>query len=161
LHVIGFHRAISLLLGNKVEMVEPSPHGKTIASVSRVFQVPSVIRLQRYVHVPQRHATWSRRGVLARDHYICQYCGARLSQREATVDHVISQRLCRETGQPANTWTNTVASCHACQKRKGGRSIHAAGMRFHDTRFEPKTPRVSYLVFTSEILPEWKPYIQV
>ncbi len=160
LRLIALPRALTLLFSGKAEVVETRP-GRAIATVNRALPRPSVIVLKRYVHVPQRHATWSRRGVLLRDHYTCQYCGARMSHRDATVDHVVPQWLCRETGQPASTWTNTVASCRACQARKGGRAIHEAGMHFFDPNFEPKIPRTSYLVLTSEILPEWRQYIQV
>ena len=129
LHIVNYRRAVSLLVGNKVEVVEPG-NGKVIASATHRIAVPSVIKLRRYVNVPQRHATWSRHNVLVRDHYTCQYCGSKLRMREATIDHVIPQWKCKTTGQPANTWTNTVAACSVCQSRKGGRALHEAGMKF-------------------------------
>ncbi|CAG0941222.1 hypothetical protein ANRL1_00453 [Anaerolineae bacterium] len=160
LRLIALPRALTLVFSGKAEIVETQP-GKLITSVSRALPRPSVICLKRYVHVPQRHATWSRRGVLIRDNYTCQYCGMRMTHRDATVDHVVPQWICKKTGLPTNTWTNTVASCRACQSRKGGRAIHEAGMHFYNSEFEPKIPRATYLVLTSEILPEWKQYIQV
>lgn len=160
LRLIGLPRALTLVFAGKADVIETRP-GRTITSPSRSLPFPSVVCLRRYVHVPQRHATWSRRGVLLRDRYTCQYCGARLNHRDATIDHVIPQWLCKQTGQPTNTWGNTVACCHACQRRKGGRAIHEAGMRFYNPQFEPKIPRVSYVVLTSEILPEWQQYIQI
>jgi len=160
LRLIGLSRALTLLLSGKAEVVE-TRGGRTLHTVNQTWQFPSVICLKRYVHVPQRNATWSRRGVLVRDHFTCQYCGEKLHVRDATVDHVIPQWRCKKTGLPANTWTNTVTSCRACQSRKGGRSVHEAGMRFADPNFEPKIPRATYLVLTSDVLPEWKQYIQV
>jgi 5-methylcytosine-specific restriction endonuclease McrA len=160
LRLIAMSRALTLLFAGKADIVETHA-GRPLVSVNHVLPRPSVIVLKHFVHVPQRHATWSRRGVLIRDHYTCQYCGTVMNHREATIDHVVPQWKCKRTGQPANTWTNTVASCTACQSRKGGRAIHEAGMHFINPDFEPKIPRTSYLVLTSDILPEWKQYIQV
>ena len=159
LHIIDHRRALVLVLGDKVEVVHARP--QVIASTHRQIALPSIIRLRRYVNVPQRHAIWSRRGVLLRDHYTCQYCGTKLSVREATIDHVIPQWKCKTTGQSANTWTNTVAACSACQSRKGGRALHVAGMKFHDPSFQPRRPRTRYLVLSSDIIPEWRQYIEL
>lgn len=160
LHIIGLPRAINLLFAGKAELVE-SLAGREIRSPSVRQPAPSVLRLRYYVNVPQRGAAWSRRGVLIRDRYTCQYCGRKLPAREATIDHVIPQWQCRRQGVRPDTWGNTVASCPRCQQRKGGRSMHEAGMRFHDPGFEPKTPRASYLVMTSDIRPEWRRYIRL
>ena len=160
LHIIGLSRAVNLLLVGKAEMVEATP-GRELRSPGRRQPMPSVLRLRYYVNVPRRGAAWSRRGVLIRDRYTCRYCGRKLQAREATIDHVIPQWQCRRQGIPVNTWGNTVASCWRCQQRKAGRSMHEAGMRFTDPGFEPKTPRASYLVMTSDIRLEWRQYIRL
>jgi len=160
LQIIGLARAVNLLLAGKAELLEPVP-GREIRSPSHRQPMPSVLRLRYYVNVPRRGATWSRRGVLIRDRYTCQYCSKKMPAREATVDHVIPQWKCRPQGIPASTWGNTVACCQRCQQRKAGRSMHAAGMRFRDPNFEPKTPRTNYLVMTSDIRPEWRQYIRL
>ncbi len=160
LRVIGLPRAIGLLMSDKVNVIETRP-GRQLRSPSVNWPMPSVLRLRYYVHVPQRGATWSRRGVLLRDHHTCQFCGKVMRGDEATIDHVIPQWKCRVDHIPPDTWSNTVAACAKCQQRKGGRSMREAGMRFFDPDFEPKTPRVNYLVIGSSIHPEWKQYVQV
>ncbi len=162
LHVVDHRRAITLLLGGKVEVVEPARDGRTVAAVTQRIAIPSVIRLRRYVNVPQRGAVWSRQAVLARDRMACVYCGCKLTAKTATLDHVLPQSrgACREHGIPANTWANTVAACATCQARKGDRLLHASGMRFHDPAYEPRRPRTRYLVLSSEIAPEWRQYIE-
>lgn len=152
--VVDHRRAITLLLGGKVDVVES--RSRVIASAHQRIALPSIIRLRRYVNVPRRGAVWSKRAVFVRDHHTCVYCGTKLTGRDATIDHVIPQWYCKEHNIPANTWTNTVAACRACQERKGGRSIHEAGMHFYNPGFEPKRPRTRYLVLTSDIAPEWK-----
>ena len=159
IHIVDHHRALTLLFGDKVDVVAPSQ--RVVASAHRQIVLPSIIRLRRYVNVPQRGATWTRHAVLVRDHFACCYCGVKLSEREATIDHVVPQWLCKSTGQPANTWTNTVTACRACQARKGGRSMHETGMKFFDPGFEPRRPRTRYWVLSSEIAPEWKQYVEI
>ena len=157
--VIALRRAVNLLRAEKAELVEAAPE-RVLRSPSRSEPFPSVLRLRRYVNVPQRGATWSRRGVLLRDRHACQYCGKQMTAREATIDHVLPQWQCRARGVRAHTWSNTVACCAKCQARKGGRSMHEAGMRFHFPAFEPRTPRANYLVLSSGIAPEWRQYIE-
>lgn len=160
LRIIPLSRALSLLMKERVDVVE-SDAAHPLRSPSIALPRPSVLRLRRYVNVPRRHATWTRRGVLARDRYACAYCGLAMRPKDATIDHVVPQSTCARTGVRANTWTNTVASCLACQKRKGDKSMAQAGMRFFDPQYEPKTPRTDYLVLTSEIAPEWRKYIRL
>ena len=160
LNIVSVKRAVVLLLKEKAELVEAAQ--TKIRAEHLQIDVPLVIRLVTFVPIPRRlPLPLSRRTVLARDLYTCQYCGEKLAHRDATLDHVVPQWKCKKTGQPANTWTNTVTSCRACQARKGGRSVHEAGMHFFDPNFEPKIPRATYLVLTSDVLPEWKQYIQI
>lgn len=160
LTVVKLSRAIGLLMDGKVDLIEARP-GRELRSKSTRQPMPSVLRLRYYVNVPKRGVGWSRRGVLARDHYLCQYCGKRLSQHEATIDHIIPQWQCRAQRIPSNTWTNTTACCPRCQQRKGGRSMHEAGMKFHNPNYEPKMPRTNYLILSSDVRPEWKRYIRL
>jgi 5-methylcytosine-specific restriction endonuclease McrA len=160
LAVVKLSRAIGLLMDGKVEVIESMP-GRELRSAHLRQPMPSVLRLRYYVNVPRRGVGWSRRGVLARDHHTCQYCGKKLHPHEETVDHVTPQWQCRAQNIPANTWSNTVASCPRCQQCKGGRSMHEAGMRFFNPNYEPKIPRTNYLIMTSDIRQEWKRYIRI
>ena len=160
LAVVKLSRAIGLLMDGKVDLVETVP-GRELRSKTTHQPMPSVLRLRYYVNVPRRGAAWSRRGVLLRDHYMCQYCGKQLNGHEATIDHIIPQWKCRRDGVRPHTWGNTVASCPRCQQRKGGRSMHEAGMRFHNPNYEPKMPRTNYLIMSSDIRPEWRRYIRL
>ncbi len=160
LAVVKLSRAIGLLMDGKVEVIESMP-GRELRSAQLRQPMPSVLRLRYYVNVPRRGVGWSRRGVLARDHHTCQYCGKKLHPHEETVDHVTPQWQCRAHNIPPNTWGNTVACCPKCQQRKGGRSMHEAGMRFFNPNYEPKIPRTNYLIMTSDIRQEWKRYIRI
>ena len=73
----------------------------------------------------------------------------------------IPQWQCKRLNIRSSTWGNTVACCARCQQRKGGRSMHEAGIRFFNPNYEPKMPRTNYLVMTSSIRPEWRQYIRL
>ncbi|MBN1963018.1 MAG: HNH endonuclease [Anaerolineae bacterium] len=161
LAVISIPRAINLLLADKAVVIEDS--GRVLRTVRTRFPVPSVIALKRYINVPRRHASWSRKGILARDEFTCIYCGVRpgsvvrgkvLTKRDFTVDHILP----RSKGGK-DTWTNTACACYACNHRKGGRTANEAGMKL---RWEPKIPRTSYIVIVMGSGPDsWKKYIEV
>ncbi|MCB0181559.1 MAG: HNH endonuclease, partial [Anaerolineae bacterium] len=57
-----------------------------------------------------------------------------------------------------NTWTNTICACAACNQRKGNRTPHEANMKLG---WEPKMPRVTYLVASGQIPASWKVYLEV
>lgn len=162
LAVISSRRAMGLVLSDKAVALEASP--SVLRSPTHTFHLPSVIRLRYYVRVPQRKVRWSRANVLRRDHYTCQYCGLRMADSKATIDHVVPISACKRMGINPDTWGNTVACCAKCQRRKGDRPMAQVGMKFYDPNFEPKMPRVNYLVFiltSGNLSDEWRKYVQI
>ena len=80
-------RAAVLVLKQKAEVLE---HGKGgLHSEQLALERPVVIRLVTYVRVPRdvHRRKITRKAVLARDSWTCQYCGT--SKPGLTVDHVI------------------------------------------------------------------------
>ncbi|MGH2520165.1 MAG: HNH endonuclease, partial [Chloroflexota bacterium] len=73
---------------------------------------------------PHRTRALSRKNILMRDRNTCQYCGVSHPAHTMTLDHVLPRS---RGGKSA--WENLVASCHACNHRKGDRLPHEAGMR--------------------------------
>jgi len=129
LNVINVKRALRLLLTRKADPVEAA--GQVLRSVSRTFQLPLVVRLAYYVKRPHQRVKFTKRTVLARDGYTCQYCGSQ--GRDLTLDHVIPKALGGET-----IWTNVVAACRKCNGAKGGRTLKEAGIRLLRVPREPK-----------------------
>lgn len=137
LNVISVRRAVLLLLKEKAEIVEAA--GAWLHSQQVALPVPLVIRLVCYVRIPRHFSLpLSRRTVLARDHYTCQYCGERLPKAVLTMDHVQPRSKGGET-----CWENVVAACASCNRRKGGRTPEEARMPLLR---EPRRPR--YLALT-------------
>jgi 5-methylcytosine-specific restriction endonuclease McrA len=87
-------------------------------------RLPSVIRLLEYRRIPHQTRALSRKNILMRDRYTCQYCHRILPSGELTLDHVIPRSRAGETA-----WENLVACCHPCNNRKGSRTPEEAGMK--------------------------------
>jgi len=137
LNVVSLRRAVLLLLKEKAEIVEAAE--AWLHSEQMALPVPLVIRLVYYVRIPRRFSLpLSRRTVLARDHYECQYCGERLPKGKLTIDHVIPRSRGGET-----RWENVVTACGPCNRRKGDRTPDEARMPIHR---QPRRPR--YLALT-------------
>ncbi len=129
LNVINVKRALRLVLSRKADSVEADTH--LVRTVSRTHHVPVVVRLQYYVRRPNQRVKFTKRTVLARDQYTCQYCGAQT--RDLTLDHVVPRVSGGET-----IWTNVVAACKKCNGAKGGRSVKESGMRLLRVPREPR-----------------------
>ncbi|MFJ8044180.1 HNH endonuclease [Kitasatospora sp. NPDC096147] len=136
LTTVSLKRAVVLVLQDKAVVEHAHPLGMVRGSGVSV-PVPRVIRLQRYVRVPFRQrAPWSRRGVLARDQFLCAYCG----RRATTVDH-----LQPKSRGGADSWMNTVAACPEDNQRKADRTPEQAGMKLLRQPFEP-TPEATLML---------------
>jgi len=137
LSVVSVRRAVLLLIKEKAEVVEAAE--AYLRSERTRVPVPLVIRLVCYVRIPNRMSLpVSRRTVLARDHYTCQYCGSQPGRAQLTMDHVVP----RSRGG-ATCWENVVSACGPCNRRKGNRTPEEAHMPVLQT---PRRPR--YLALT-------------
>jgi 5-methylcytosine-specific restriction endonuclease McrA len=124
-----------------------------VHTVSRTIPRPSIIRLEKMIHRPRPRVKLTKREVLRRDEFTCQYCGARTVH--LTIDHVIPRRL---GGQ--HEWCNLVAACPACNHRKGGRTLDQAQMRLLHPPGEP--PTSARYIFSRHLghNTEWVPFIE-
>ena len=133
LHVCNTKRALSLVLHGKAEIIL---NGRgTIRSASAEYEIPSVIRLGYMVRRPRLQISLTKREILRRDDHTCQYCG--YHSYVMTIDHVIPRRLGGE-----HAWTNVVAACPPCNRRKGGKLPEGANMRLRRQPYQPKATAV-------------------
>ncbi|MBI2818935.1 MAG: HNH endonuclease [Acidobacteria bacterium] len=121
-NVCGARRALVLIL--KGAALAEEELAKEVRSASFAIRVPSVIRLLEYHRIPYQTRVLSRRNILIRDHYTCQFCAETFSSSELTLDHVFP----RSQGGKSS-WENLVACCYSCNNRKGDRTPEQAGMR--------------------------------
>jgi len=144
-------KAFILLYLEKAELVHKSETG-VLRSIAQVFPIPSIIRLQRYVHVPYKGIALSRHNIMRRDAYQCLYCG---SNKNLTLDHLMPKS--RGGG---SSWTNLVTACMRCNTKKGDRTPEEAGLTLKQ---KPRKPSlVAFLSANAGSLDEtWQIYLKV
>lgn len=149
LTICSVQRAIVLLHLRKAEMVE-ARRGAFVRSPSVRLPFPSIVRLKMYVRVPFKRIMLTRKNVLRRDRFTCQYCGSR---SDLTVDHVLPK-----SRGGRDRWDNLVAACNRCNNRKGNRTPDEADMTLRRKPFRP-----NYVMFIRDFVgtvdDTWKPYL--
>lgn len=149
INVCSVRRAIVLVGKGKAELLQN--HRGQIHTVSRVFDIPSIIRLAFLIKRPFAPRKLSKREVFLRDRFACQYCEKKT--QDLTLDHVVPRR---QGGK--HSWENVVAACTTCNLRKAGRTPEEANMRLIRLPRAPQ-PDPYRILKNLSILEEWRPYI--
>ncbi len=147
--VCSAKRAIILLFLKKVQLV--AREEVQVHSVSVTMPMPSIIRLNIYIHKPFRKVVLNRKNIHKRDNHTCQYCGR--NNRPMTIDHVVPKSYGGE-----DSWENLVCACIKCNTKKGNRTPDESGMKLQR---QPRKP--SHIFFLQTVIgnpPQaWKPYL--
>lgn len=154
LDVIDWVRAIKLIFAQKAE--KPFNHNDhyKIKTSSGYFELPSVIVLREYVHVPYvRSKAPSKRNVYRRDGHRCQYCGCQLTARNASIDHVLP----RSRGGKCS-WVNMVSACKPCNRKKSNRTPDEAGMRLMKPPVVPSRNTIVMASLRGDS--RWEPWVR-
>jgi 5-methylcytosine-specific restriction endonuclease McrA len=122
INVCAARRALVLILKGLASAEEHT--SVLVNSFNRRMAMPSVIRLLEYRRIPQQTRALSRKNILLRDRYTCQYCHKTMPSNELTLDHVMPRS---RGGQ--STWENLVASCTMCNNRKGSKTPDEANLK--------------------------------
>ncbi|MCX6152651.1 MAG: HNH endonuclease [Candidatus Kapabacteria bacterium] len=124
---------------------------KIIKTISKDFPYPSIIKLNKFVFVPYKNIEISRKNIIKRDSYQCQYCG--IKSLELTIDHVIPK-----SRGGSYTWDNLVACCHKCNNKKSSKTPEEVGLKLMSI---PKTPNHLFFLRLNIGVPEesWKTYL--
>lgn len=143
------NRAFLLVYLSKAALIKAN-NSHAFHTVSDTFPMPSVIKLNRYVHLPYRGVVLNRENVFKRDGYTCQYCG---DKNELTIDHLIPKAKGGKT-----IWNNLVTACKKCNSSKGNESPEEAGMQL---ALQPYRP--SFIMYLKDISgnrhKEWIPFL--
>jgi 5-methylcytosine-specific restriction endonuclease McrA len=151
LNVCTVRRALVLILKEKAEVLERGDD--VLRSETMRIDRPEVIRLISFVRVPRdiHRRRITRKAVLARDGWTCQYCGS--NKHSLTVDHVIPRSRGGES-----VWENIVASCAPCNRKKGNRLPQE--IRMHPKRRpRPPGPTVFIRIAAPRTPETWEPYL--
>lgn len=122
-------RGLVMVLTGRAEQIECD--GYVVRSPSMSFQLPTVIRVLNLVkRKARKNVSFSKKNILRRDNYTCQYCGDR--DYPLTVDHIIPKSRGGKT-----TWTNVVVACKPCNTKKGSRTAGEANMKLDKNPVRP------------------------
>jgi 5-methylcytosine-specific restriction endonuclease McrA len=174
IQVLPWERATCLVLDEKVFVVADY-EGRQIRSPRFSMPWPAVVSLKKYVRI-QLNVGMTRRNVLARDKFTCQYCGlqprsarGRPLTEELTVDHVVPRSQARDamvvlpwsgkrTG--VSSWENMVASCVRCNQRKGARTPQEATMPLMTLPRVPGYAMMVSIALAEYLVPtQWHPFL--
>lgn len=126
-------------------------YDEIVRSPTITMRIPSVVALRQYVAKYTR-VPFTRRNVFLRDRFRCQYCG---EEKQLTFDHVVPRAHGGHT-----SWTNIVAACDDCNRRKGSR-VDMEPMKV------PREPTLSELTALRRVIrpkfihPTWLDYIDL
>jgi 5-methylcytosine-specific restriction endonuclease McrA len=131
LSVWPWQEAVKAIFRESVVVV--SEYARVVRSPNAEVKLPSVLALKEYVPMARAPA-FTRFNVFLRDQWQCQYCTGHFRTDELTFDHLIPRSRGGRT-----SWTNIVASCQSCNKRKGSYLPKECGM--YPLR-EPRQPSI-------------------
>ena len=147
--VTGVKRAISLYFTEKIDVIEK--YEESLRSPSISIPMPSVIRLKNYIRIKKNNILISRKNIMKRDNYTCQYCNKKGVQM--TIDHLIPKQK-----GGLDTWDNLVAACVPCNSKKQNYRLKDCNMTLNKI---PKKPSIINFLqkFVSNKQQNWKPYL--
>lgn len=147
--ICNTQRAVILLYLGKAELIA-AKDSQMIRSISTAMPFPTIVRLRIYIRVPYKKIVLSRKNILRRDLYSCQYC--RRSDN-LTIDHVIPKSKGGD-----DSWENLITACIDCNNKKGDRTPEDSKMSL--TKKPTKPSHITFMKhFIGKIDEEWKPYL--
>ena len=151
--ILPLKRAIGLIVKGKAEPV--GEKGIKIKTGSGYFTMPTIVRL--LTNIPYRayinKTKFSRKNVIIRDNFECQYCGKKFSFNSGTIDHIVP----RSRGGVSD-YSNCVACCKTCNSVKANKSPEEVGLTL---RRSPRRPTVInlYQHYLKDSPEEWDEYL--
>lgn len=155
--IVPWTVATSWLIAGRVALVDE--YEDPIKTQGGTYPRPAVVRYTSPSKPKKfREPRYKRRALWVRDNGMCQYCGIKLANKEATVDHVVPR------AQGGTTkWDNVVISCTKCNNRKANRTPEQANMPLLK---QPSTPNTRIMtmetarcVINGEPPQNWIPWL--
>lgn len=161
LSICTWQDAIKAIFLDRVDVIEN--YDMEVSSPSVSLAVPCVIVLKRFV-APPTYPPFTRRNLLLRDMFTCQYCGEQSYKNgqklgaNLTLDHVYP----KSKGGP-KSWENIVAACANCNIKKADRTPKEASMPLNFKPYQPTMRELwknSLKLLLGHNIPDaWKTYL--
>lgn len=151
--IVDWRKAVKLLVKQKADPIGSGCVKIVPCSITK-YEIPSIIRLRtvtakKYLF---NYVKFSKKYLLMRDNYKCQYCNALLPASICTIDHVFPKSKGGKTD-----YLNCVTCCKECNKTKNNKTLEESGLKLLSF---PKKPRLMELCcITGNPPAEWDSYI--
>jgi len=147
--VVSGKKAILMIISNKVDTIEKTNY-YICSSVLRL-SFPSVIKLKSFVYIDFKNIPLTRKNIIKRDNYTCQYCGK--ITKSITIDHIIPKD---KNGK--DLWSNLVSACNKCNSKKSNKYLRDTNMKLLK---KPVKPTYIYHLqkYVTKENGSWKPYL--
>ena len=149
LSICSVQRSMKLLFLEKAELLHDDPE-KELSTPRTSYQYPSVIRLRNYIRIPYTKVVLSRRNIMRRDKFSCQYCA---KKSELTIDHVLPK-----SRGGRDQWENLVTACEKCNVKKGNKTPKEAQMPLRRKPYRP-IPITFFRDYNVNVQYPCKPYL--
>ncbi len=140
-------RALIMVLSGRAEGLEVD--GYQVKSPNATFPLPTVIRVLKMVRKKTgKSISFSKKNILKRDNYTCQYCSE--TSQALTIDHIVPKSRGGKT-----TWNNVVVACKPCNLKKSNKTPEEIG--FYLTR-KPSKP--DFYLYSLSVPPAPKSHLE-
>jgi len=113
LNTVSWQKAIKLMVKGKVSVVKYTGAAVRTAE-NMLIKIPAVLKLMKIIRIIYRtKVPFSKKNVMVRDGFTCQYCGA---LKELTIDHVIPV-----SRGGKSKFENCVTACKQCNNKKSNK----------------------------------------
>lgn len=167
IRVRNVEKAIKLVVRNKAMFIDPNNYevynwdqwcklenfsDNFIKTPKSKVKLPEVIVLSLYNKMHTKRIRLTKKNILIRDNFVCQYTGIKLSHKKADIDHVIPKS---KGGK--DSWDNLVVTSKELNRKKGNKTNREAGLKLIKIPQKPNSslwfdPKIKY--------PEsWKKFI--
>ena len=132
LNTVNWQKAIKLMVNGKATVIR---YTEIVVRTAEhvVIKIPAVMRLIKIIRTIYRtKVPFSKKNVMIRDGFICQYCG---TTKDLTIDHVRPKSFGGKS-----TFENCVTACKNCNNKKSNKLPSAAHMYL---KRQPTAPTIS------------------
>lgn len=150
--VVDFRRGLRLALHPDKKLTVLKYYEKSVKSECSEHLVPAVILCGRWVK-RAKSCRPTKRNILRRDEFTCQYCSKKLTGDAATIDHIKPVSSFKNRCD-ANTWQNMVTCCKPCNSKKADRNLRDTELKLIR---EPK--EVVSIVLRHSAPDEWREFL--
>lgn len=116
------------------------------------IRVPNIVICAKFNKIPNKAPKLSKKNIMLRDNFTCQFTGVQYPKNELNIDHVIPKS---RGGQ--NSWENLVTCHKSINTQKADRTPREAGLSLI---VAPRRPTPSALFFADKMKdPKWGPFM--